>query len=233
MRKDRTQATEMRKSGKSYLEIEARLKIPRSTLSEWFNSEAWSIEIREKLDKAAREGHRVRLMELTKTRGKHLAEAYEQARQEALKEFAVLKYHPLFVAGVMLYWGEGDRATNGLVRLTNIDPVMLHVFILFLEEICGIPGGDIRAGVLIYPDLDEKECREYWSRETGLPIENFRKSVQIQGRHKTKRLHYGVCNVYTTSTYLKAKLLRWITLLSHELIDGRYYASIGSAADMV
>lgn len=233
MRKDKQQATELRKSGKSYVEIETLLKIPRSTLSEWFGAQEWSREIRKRLDKAGQEKSRVRIIELDRVRGELLATAYDQARREAVEELEVLKYHPLFIAGLMLYWGEGDRATRGLVRLTNRDPAMLSVFILFLKEVCGIPESAIRAGVLIYPDLDEKECREYWSRETGLPIDNFRKSVRIQGRHETKRLHYGVCNVYTTSTYLKAKILKWLNLFPPDLIDGAYYANIKSAAVMV
>jgi hypothetical protein len=50
MRKDKEQATELRKSGKSYVEIEALLKVPRSTLSVWFGTQGWSQKIRETLE---------------------------------------------------------------------------------------------------------------------------------------------------------------------------------------
>lgn len=216
----------MRKSGKSYLEIEATLKIPRSTLSEWFNGEGWSAEIRAKLDQAAREGHRVRIIELDRIRGIGLAKAYEDARLEAVKELAVLKYHPLFVAGVMIYWGEGDKRGKNQVRIANTDPTMVLVFVKFLKEVCGIPEDDIRASLLVYPDLDEVLCREHWSKESGIPMQNFRKSTRILGRHKTQRLGYGICNVYVSSSYLKKKILEWIRLLPKELMAGEYYASI-------
>ncbi len=226
MRADKDEAIAMRKAGKSYKEIRHALKIPLSTLSDWFNGEEWSKEIHTRLDASNREGNRVRLRELNRIRGKDLASTYDNARAEARTELAVLKYHPVFVAGVMLYWGEGDKASWSGVRMSNTDPQLLKLFIAFLCDVCGLQIKDIKASVLVYPDLDESVCRRYWSAGIGLPIENFTKSITIQGRHKTKRLGYGVCIVAVGRTYLKKKILEWIRLLPDELMRGKYYASM-------
>src|SRR5688572_23770642 len=109
MRKDKNAAYQLRLSGKSYNEIYEILKVPQSTLSDWFSKKEWSIKIRDRLALSAQEVSTMRIVELNKVRGKHLAEVYEQARQEARKEFKFLKYNPLFIAGLMLYWGEGDK----------------------------------------------------------------------------------------------------------------------------
>lgn len=223
----------MRKSGKSYTDIESRMNIPRSTLSEWFKHEEWSKEIRKNLTAIAQEKSRVRIIRLDRARGERLTLLYEQAQKEAREEFELFKYHPLFLAGLMVYWGEGDRVTKGLIRIANIDPDMLRLFVGFLERVCGIERKDIRAAILYYPDLNIEECLKYWSREIGLETGNFIKSTLIQGRHKTKRVRYGVGSIYVSSSYLKVKILEWIRLAPKELMSAEYYANIGNTAGMV
>lgn len=233
MRKDKEQATEMRRSGKSYKEIRTALRIPVSTLSDWFSEVEWSKQIKYGLTAKATALGTANLFELSKIRGVHLTRIYSEARVEARKEMDVLKYNPLFLAGMMLYWGEGDKATKCNVRLANTDPMMLRLFYTFLQQICGAPPTKIAAHVLVYPDLDELEVRKYWSENIGMPIDRFTKSTLIQGRHPTKRLGYGVCTVVISSTYLKVKILEWMSLLPPELISKEYYENIGSKAGLV
>lgn len=226
MRKDKETASEMRRAGKSYNEIHAALAIPKSTLSDWFGREEWSSAVRKKLAASTQEEHTIRLVELNKVRGAHLAKAYEAAREEAREEFATLKYDPLFISGIMLYWGEGAKDPKQGVKFTNSDPKMVNLYIAFLTRACRIPIEKIRAYVLIYPEIEEKTCRAYWVKMSGLPWENFTKSVVIAGRHATRRLGWGVCTVSVSSTYFKQKILEWIKLLPEELLKKEYYENM-------
>jgi len=81
----------------------------------------------------------------------------------------------------------------------------------------------VRAYVLLYPDLDPNKCKDFWIKKSGLSAENFNKCVVIQGRHKTKRIPYGVCYVGVGSTYLKEKMRIWLTLLSEELVKKNHH----------
>lgn len=216
-REDKNVAIKMRRKGKSYKEIKKLLGVPTSTLSNWLAKENWSKKIKAELEKRSIEQATIRIETLSKVRGEHLARLYKEAQIEAIKEFEHFKWYPLFIAGISLYWGEGDKATRSHVRLSNIDPNMIRTFILFLREICGIPEEKIRAGILLYPDLDPEVCLSYWSDQICLPRQNFIKCVTIQGRHKVNRLQYGVCTVTVSSTYLKVKVLIWLGLLSEEL----------------
>jgi len=218
MRKDRGAAIHLRKQGKSYNEIHDLLKIPKATLSDWFQNEEWSQEIKRRLDGRTREQHSSRLLNLNRVRGLHLERAYREARIEAAEELKTLMYNPLFIAGLMLYWGEGDKVTNGSVRLANTDPGVIRIYTTFLTDICAIPREKIRGHILVYPDLDQPECIKYWVEASRLTPQNFIKCVTIQGRHKTKRLGYGVCSIYVSSTYFKEKMLEWLRLLPIELM---------------
>lgn len=226
MRKDKGKATEMRRNGKSYSEIYTALKIPKATLSDWFNKVDWSKQLKEKLASKMQEQHTTRIVELNRIRGKHLGKAYEEAREEARKEFDEMKYNPLFIAGLMLYWGEGDKLTRHLTKITNTDPNLIRLYVFFLKKVCRIPEGKIKAQILVYPDLNEEDCRKYWSRESGIDLKYFTKSSTIQGRHKTRRIAYGVCMVCISSTYFKVKVLEWLKLLPRELMNEAYYAKI-------
>ncbi|OGG52447.1 hypothetical protein A3H16_03670 [Candidatus Kaiserbacteria bacterium RIFCSPLOWO2_12_FULL_53_8] len=233
MREDKRAAFKLRKSGKSYRKIMAELQIPRATLSDWFSKVNWSRKLKAELARTAQVESTHHMIALDAIRGKRLARAYAQARREARVEFGALKYNPLFIAGVMLYWGEGDKRTRGQVRLANTDPELIRLFVFFLKNACRVPSERIGASVLIYPDLDPEGCREYWSTRSNIKIQNFHKCVTIRGRHKTRKLSYGVCSIFVLSTYFKEKILEWLRLMPHELMSRKYYASIGHVAGVV
>ena len=233
MRGDKNAATKMRREGRSYSEIRNALRIPKATLSDWFSKINWSKKLKVELAHAAQTESTRRMIALDAVRGKHLARAYAEARREARAEFERLKYNPLFIAGLMLYWGEGDKRTRGQVRLANTDPELIRLFVYFLRNACRIPAEKIKASVLIYPDLNAEKCREYWSRRSRIKIRNFHSCVVISGRHKTRRLSYGVCSTFVMSTYFKEKILEWLRLMPHELMNRKYYATIGRAAGVV
>lgn len=226
MRKDKSAALELRKSEKSYREIKKLLKIPKSTLSDWLRKVKWSQKIRQILVEQAKEKSTIRILKLNKIRGRQLEKICENARLEAQKEFEHFKLYPLFIAGVSIYWGEGDKSSRHQVRISNIDPAMIKLFVKFLREICGVAKKDIYAYILLYPDLDAEQCKKFWIKHSNLLDENFNKSIVIKGRHKTRRLKHGVCYIGVSSVYLKEKINIWLKLLPRKLINEKYCAGI-------
>ncbi len=211
----------LRKKGLSYSQIYATLNVPKSTLSGWLKDKRWSDEIKAKLQKSANKSTSKRMMILNTAKRASLSTIYNEAEREAKLEFNDLKWFPLFISGISIYWGEGDKINKYLVRVSNVDAGLLSVFIKFLQKVCGVKNDKIKAYILIYPDLKAKDCLEYWSMNLKLPLENFTKCVRIQGRHKTNRLSYGVCTVYVSSAYLKRKILIWLSLISKELVTDK------------
>ncbi|MEJ0053756.1 MAG: hypothetical protein WDN10_03480 [bacterium] len=233
MRKDKDKAFELRRNGKSYREIRGALKVPISTLSGWFSEIGWSKKMARDLAAKAQIQHTARIIELDRIRGVHLARIYEEAKEEARTDLEILKYNPLFIAGLMLYWGEGDKTTKSQVRLANTDPELIRLFVVFLKNVCNIPEEKVWVSILTYPDIDDEANRRYWSQASGVPLDKFLKSILIQGRHKTKRLGHGVCSIFVSSTYLKVKMIEWLRLLPQELMNLQYYENIKPEADMV
>ncbi|MEK7174321.1 MAG: helix-turn-helix domain-containing protein [Patescibacteria group bacterium] len=217
MRTERPRALLLRQKGRSYSEISKSLSVPKSTVADWLGKIPWSINVKEHLTQEARELQRVRIRTMNAVRGERLARLYAEAAEEARREFSALKRSPLFITGISLYWGEGDKASKHLVRLGNTDPIMMGIFVDFLKMTCNIPQSKIRAYILLYPDLDPKKCLSLWVRSSGLSRKNFNKSIIIQGRHKSRRVPYGVCSVTVNSSYLKVKINTWLQLLPKSL----------------
>lgn len=224
MRKDREQATVLRRSGTSYADIKAKIGVPVSTLSRWFRDQEWSNEVaRESINRLARSGS-MRLAVLNAVRGSRLAKIYGEARQDALIDFSELKYHPLFISGVTAYWSHGDKTTNGKVLFSSADFRMIRIFQLFLEKVCQVQ--NIRIQVVIGRDFDrEDQIRNFWLEKTGLNLNNFLKVVRtrlVMPKKPTNRPYYGVCNLIVNSAYLKNKILKWIELIAEEIGEEKY-----------
>ena len=220
MRKDKQKAEQLRRSGKSYKEIRKILGIPTATLSGWFKDLPWSIEIRDNLATTASFSYPDKLKLMVAAIKKKYDTLHTAYRNEAIKEFPSLKKDPMFVAGLMLYWGEGDsKVENSLIRLSNSDPAMIRAFYVFLVNKLLIPKEKIVLNLLLYPDLIDSVQKNFWSMATGIPHSQFRKSVVIQGRHPTKRLAYGVGMIRVGGRKCKEKLMKWIELYKLELCN--------------
>jgi hypothetical protein len=214
MRNDQHLAYKLRRQGKSYKQIKKELGIASSTLSNWFAQLEWSQAIKTDLTRRAAYIATKRLRKSIQERKVIWERNREEARQAARRAFATLIKNPLFIAGIMLYWGEGDnKIENGLVRLSNTNQHMIRVYTRFLLEICAVPPEKLRVGMILYPDLKEAACRNVWSEATGLPKEQFHKTQYIQGRHPSKRLSHGICMISTSNRLLKEKIVVWIDLL--------------------
>lgn len=218
MRKDKEEAIALRKNGKSYREIKERLSVPKSTLSGWLSGFDWSVEVGKTNLAGVQAQNAIRLKDLNNVRGANLERLYGEARIEAVQEFTELKNNLIFLAGILIYWGEGDKVSRNHVRISNTDPLMIKIFTLFLERIINIPQDRIKISLLIYPDLDDNICRKYWSEKIGLSDSNFYKTSTIVGRHTTKRVQYGVCSIGISSRYLKEKMKVWMSELPNYIV---------------
>ncbi len=221
MKKDRKQAIVFRQSGMSYSEIKARLGVAKSTLSDWFKGEKWSNEIAVQCAKKARDASAIRLVVLNTVRAGRLEKVYEEARQDAFLDFAELKYHPLFIAGVMIYRSHGEKTSPNRISVSSMDPSTIRMFRLFLDKVCGIK--KIRAQLLLGADWSrENQIRAEWIETCGFIPENFIKSVRIKAKKPTNKPYFGVCNIIVNSAYLKNKILKWTDLLAEDIGQEKY-----------
>ncbi len=214
MRKDKEQAVALRREGKSYSEISRIIGAPKSTLAYWFKDLGWSTELREELSSLAREKAAARMYLLTEKAKQKRHQLYSHYRELARSTFPVHISDNLFIAGLTIYWGEGDnKLENGIIRVVNTDPIMIKLFYRFLKKYLPELGAKVKLYLILYPDLDDEACKVYWSNQVGVPTERFFKTQYINGRTPTKRLAYGIGGIIVSSRAYKEMLLYWLALL--------------------
>lgn len=207
MRADKRLAIQLRKRGVSYKEIEKRLGIPRSTLCGWFSGLEWSKKVKEELKVILP----IKLSIAQKVRWEKLRQSHRAAAED---EFQKLVVNHLFVLGVALYWGEGDHQKKySNVKLVNTDARIIRLFTKFLEEVAKIPLSKIKAYMILYNDLEEESTKKYWSKASGVSVQQFTKTQIIHGRHPTRKTKHGMCVIQVSSRALKERLLVWQELL--------------------
>lgn len=217
MRQDKELAFKLRKEGKSYREIQKKLGISRSTLCEWFKNVEWSRHIKNKNKNEVIRISTDRINKMNIVRGLMLKNKYDDIIEEAKEAYLLYKNNPLFVAGLMLYDGEGDHLSKNAIRFANIDFGLHKVFINFSKEFLKKDKKFIKFSVLLYPDLNIDECVDKWCKELGILKENVYKPQVIMGRLKTRKLHFGVGTSIILSSFLKHKLLFWINQIKIDL----------------
>ena len=211
MTHNREFAMSLRKKGKSYKEIVRLTGIPKSTLSGWFTHYQWSDSIRKRLSKIQNENARKRMIEITDRARERRNALYQGYREDAQRQFKEFFEDSLFVAGLMLYWGEGDnKLSNGKIRISNSDPMVLKYFLRFVNKYLPSISSRIKMSLVLYPDLRDMPSKKYWSEKVGIPLDHFMKSQYIEGRSSKRRLPYGTAQIYICSTAHKHQLLEWI-----------------------
>lgn len=211
-------AESLRRSGKSYSEISKKLGIPKSTLSSWFADKKWSQKIKLRLLKKQRSGGKDNLASANKARQKKKESRHARFRNEARNSFEQLKNNPLFLVGISIYWGEGEKANQGRVSVINTDPNLLKIVANFYRECLEIQEEKLRIALYIYDDIDENEAIKFWSKELNVPRKQFIKTQVLKSRSKRtrRRSKYGICNLYFSNTELSIKIREWISLLSRD-----------------
>ena len=211
------QAVQLRKRGFTLAEIAKYCEISKSTASKWLKNKPFSESVTKQNQKRAGAENAKRLQLVNKARSTERVARYKEAVRTAETEYRHYRHDPLFIAGLMLYVGEGDNKDRRLIRLANARPEIHAIFIRFATDFLGVDKEKIRFWILLYPDLDEERCMKKWKKETGIPYAQFYKNQVIQGKSKKRTLQYGVGNTIIGSTVLKCKLNRWIELSLKDL----------------
>lgn len=213
----RDKVLSLRRNKYSYKQIAKMLNLSKSTISYWLVNNPESERIKEFLIDKNLKNVKARIGKLNEANRARWEKLRKGSVELAEKEFVSLWDNPLFVAGINIYWGEGDSKEKNPLRIANTDSRMIKVYCKFLTDIMKVPKEKIRLWILLCPDLNDEACKGYWQKISGMGEENFVKSQHINGRHKVNRLEYGVCNVVVNSRYEKLKMLAWIDLFAKKI----------------
>ena len=176
---------ELRKKGKSIVEIMKELSLSKTTVWHHINKISLSRKQLDVLKSNQGGSYRRKIVRL------------EKADKEASALIGgPLRSQCLILA--MLYWAEGNK--KGFV-FTNTDQNMVKIFVKILREVFGIEDNRIDVTVRYFTGMNRKKCITHWASITG--VDNIRiKTYYNDGGTKGK--NFGICRV----TVLKSEYLQ-------------------------
>ncbi len=214
---DRQKATELRKQGKTYSQIKKELGISKSTLSDWLSKYPLT-EKQFKFLKQNRKYSRQLAIEKTIIVKRKKREARIKSIYEDQKKYWVsLSQKELELAGIFLYWGEGNKRLDGPVFLNNTDPKVMKFALYWFMKGLGIPQEKIKVDLHLYNDMNVKEEIAFWSKTLDMPSSQFRKpyikkSTRVSIDHKG--FGHGTCGLVVNDVRLKEKVMMAIEVLA-------------------
>lgn len=200
------QAVTLRENGLSYSEIKKSIPVSKSTLSNWLKDIELTSDQRNRLNKLQATAY----LGAKKLQAKAIAH-HKEIREAAKKEALNWINNPLFTAGLMLYWAEGDKRT-GYVQFSNSDPEMIKLIMKWFREFCKVPETKFRIGLFVHSLHIREDYLPFWSEITGLPLSQFNRPYikpTIFSNRKNK-LYEGTCVIKIHSRDLMSRILGWI-----------------------
>ena len=210
--KDKTEALRLRIDKKlSYGAISKRLKVPKSTLSEWLRD----IPLPEK--------HLLKLRRAAWTRGEASRELFRRTMREKreqkertiyqkqLLKFNKISPDSLFIAGLMLYLGEGEKKSRHRIVLTNTDLRIVQFFIFWLKKFFHITQSKMRIELHLYESMDIPLEERFWLKTLGFKRPQLYKT-QVRSLQKSsftyrESYRHGTCQLYAGGVEHKTKLM--------------------------
>ena len=195
----------------SYSEIRKRLGVPKSTLSYWLREFPLSEEkIKELKGKGWKKAEvKIERFRAAMRRKRKLKE--QEIYNKYQKRFKNLSEEVFFVAGLMLYLGEGGKRDYSKIVFTNTDHKIIKFFINWLNEFLEISKNKVKAHLHLYENMDIEREKKFWQEELGFQENQFYKP--LIGKLKEKSFSYkepsrhGTCAIYFLSVEKKRELM--------------------------
>jgi hypothetical protein len=203
---------ELRRLGLSYGEVMDQIPVKKSTLATWCRD----IELTPEQIDAIR-SRRAPAPGIPRGTQRKRRREVELIRAQAKLEAEHLVRDPFWVAGVVLYWGEGSK-TKRRLALANADPAALRLFRDWSMRFHETDGG-WRGRLNLHADNDEPGARRWWAYELSIPVSDFTKSfVKPDGTgHRKNHLPHGVCTlIRRRSSNDFIRTMAWIDFLQGE-----------------
>ncbi len=208
-------AIELRKMGWSYLEIKKELGVNKGSLSLWLRNYPLTPDQLSKF-KDDRESRRVEKYRNTcdLKRQSKLDGYYEKERVRLLP----LSKREMYLAGLMLYWGEGLKANWSTVSFSNTNPKMIVFAKKWLTDCLDVSVDKLVVRLHLYSDMDSSTEHGYWSKLIEIPLTQFRKpyvkqSIRI-GISEKGGYGHGTCDLTVHNAVLKKRIMMGIKVIS-------------------
>jgi len=201
----------------SYSQIKAKLGVSKSTLSEWLRAYPLT---REEINNL-RANSEKRIERYRQTMKRKRDERFMSYCQEEKERYLPFSKRELLIAGLFLYWGEGNKASRYTVSINNTDPKLVQFALYWLRYSLDIPMRRIRIYVHLYSDMSVRRELAYWSKLLMIPLRQFNKPYIKKSKRSDidqKGFGHGTCGIKVEDTVMKERILAALLVVSDHYV---------------
>lgn len=207
-------AISLRQQGYSIKEIAAKFNISNSTSSEWLTNVSLDDKALARLKQRRILGqYKARLTFSKKREDKHQK---RQALIEQVLSKIELSKELCKLCCALLYWCEGNKGKDTLVRFTNSDPQLIKTFLSLLRKGFNIDESKFRALIHLHDYHKEKEQKAFWHKITKIPLKQFYRTYWKPNTGKRKHENYPGC---IAISYYDAEVAKELTTLYNAFVQ--------------
>lgn len=184
----------------SYGQIKEVTGVSKSTLSYWLRDHHLTDEEITNLRRNSWSKGEV-------SREKYRNKMRERKKKKDLEMYQIEKNYmdnvsskELYLAGLMLYLGEGAKKKDSSIVLSNSDPKVIKFFIWWLNKFLDISKDEIRIQLHLYEDMDLSYEKKFWLKYLGVKNSQLYKlSVRKLKRNSfsySSTHGHGTCSLY-------------------------------------
>ncbi len=207
---ERRKAIQLRQQGKTYSEIKQLLKLPKSTLSDWLSKYPLTPDQMVRLGQTIKTNKFLSIEKIRQTKAKKRQKRLQAIYEQEKSFWLPLSEREILLAGLFLYWGEGNKSQRSVVSLNNTDPAMLKFTLFWLLHSLHVPRNKIKFFVHLYQDMNIQQEISFWSNELHIDKGCFSKPY-IKKTKKSdldrKGFGHGTCGMRVGGVVLKEKIL--------------------------
>jgi transcriptional regulator with XRE-family HTH domain len=184
----RERARELRLQGWTYDQIQVELGCSKSSISLWVR------DLPKPEPRYTPEEHRA-LMQAGLARFRDAQDEERlRVKKGATQEVGELTDRDLFMAGVALYWAEGQKSKpyqrREVVNFVNSDPTVIRVFLTWLD-LLGVARERLGFRVMIHESADVSGAEEFWAGIVDIDAAALQRTTLKKHNPKTVRKNTG------------------------------------------
>ena len=197
---ERNKAIKLLQKGESIKEIAKKIGVSKSSVSIWCRDVILTKAQVKKLHESMIKGSYAGRMKGARMQYERRLKVIEAAEIHGRAEIENLSTRDLLISFISLYWGEGSKKSRQFA-INNSDSDMVRFIIKALRRLWGIKKERFVLTIGIN-EVHRKRNRaviNYWSKITGMPKDQFRKTIFIKAKNKKHydnfKTHYGTLTV--------------------------------------
>ena len=204
------QVATFRGQGFSYKEIMRFFPVAKSTVSNWCKDIELTDSQIQRLQERKKQGSYAAGLKGSKANQERRAKEVQQIKESAKSEVPLLMNNNLWIAGLMLYWAEGNKSKN--IGVTNSDPNIIKFMMEWFREYCDVDDAKFKLYLNLHSGQNEEKIKEFWYELIKLPKEQFGKSyIKKEGTgHRKNILYKGTLRIIICNSNLLHRILGWI-----------------------